>query len=549
MKKILYLLLFFPIFISGQSWQWAKFYGANCTNYNERTNSIFSDGTDYYIVGSYACQLYLPGGSTMWSNGTSDIFISKFDASGNMIWTKSIGGNFNQLTAYEDAYGAYDPVNNCIYIAGQIIGVANFPGGITANADGGSEDVFLGKMDLNGDFSWVKTIGSVGNSGFGNDQARAFVEPDGDVLLVGAIQDTCNFDSFSVPNGGFMARYDKDGNCKWAANKLNGGLNSFWTEAAFIGSDIVLGGSFSASATSIDTITLNSNGSFDGFITRMDSIGNVKWFKKFGNSGYDVVGDLTTDSQNNILFCGGFHDSVRIDGINLASPAHDIFIGKMDESGNLSWLKQCNNNGTNGVGIHILTDSTGSSYVTGFFASNFSLDSYSASSSNTYDMFITRLNPNGICMGLVNFGYAIGASIYIDGSGAIYNTGTFQNTVTIGSTTQGSYDTQDIYVAKLDAITGINNSKFSQSNSLTIYANPNNGTFNIKVPDEVKDFDGAVLLVYDKQGKEVGKFILDEKSADKNHPHFDVTNTAPGTYIVKLIQKGKVFIGQLVLED
>jgi hypothetical protein len=547
MKKLVFILFISPVIFFGQNWQWAKFYGANCVNYAERTNSIFSDGTDYYVVGAYGCQLYLPGGSTMMSNGRNDIFISKFDVSGNLIWAKTIGSNFNQGFAYENANGVFDPVNNCIYIGGYIVGSVSFPGGITVNADPNSQDVFVARMDLNGNFVWVKTTGAYGNSGLGNDNSQVFVEPDGDVLLTGRIEDTCFFGSFSVPSGGFIARYDKDGNCKWAANKFNGGMG---VHIDFIDSDIVIGASYNNSSSYLDTAILASNGSYDGLITRMDSVGNIKWVKKFGFSGIDAVEGIGVNSANEIFVAGAFTDSVKIDGFSLYNSTQEILIMKIDENGNVMWAKKANNNGTYGAGIDITPDSNTGCYVTGLFAGNFSMNGYNATSSNLYDMFLTRLDSNGNCMGLVSFGVAEATHLYVDATGAIYCTGTFKNTITIGSTTLSSYDGQDIYVAKLDAITGINNNtKLSQNNSLTIYANPNKGTFNIKVPDEVKDFDGAVLLVYDKQGKEVGKFNLDEKSADKNHPHFNVSNTAPGTYIVKLIQKGKVFTGQLVLEE
>jgi hypothetical protein len=546
MKKILYLLLFFPIFISSQSWQWAKFYGANCM-YGERVNSIFSDGSNYYIVGSYGCQLYLPGGSTLFSSGTSDIFIAKFDASGSLIWANTIGGNFNQPSSYEDAYGVYDPINNCIYVGGRIIGSVNFPGGPIVNGTVGSSDVFVGRMDLNGNFSWVNTTGSYGIGGQGNDYAEVFVEPDGDVVLAGTIEDTCIFGSFNVPTGGFIARYNSNGTCKWAANKSGNGIG---IHIDFMDTDMIIAASYNSTTNYFDTIPLLSNGLYDGLIARTDSTGKTKWIRKFGFAGDDFAEDVVVNSNNDIFLTGSFTDSLKFGTLKLVNAGKDVFVLKFDQNGNDYWGKKGGSNGSYGAGLDLAEDSTGGCYLSGIFTSSFSMDSYNANSSNEFDMFVTRLNSNGTCLGGVNFGVATGSNLCVDNNGAIYCAGGFKNTINIGSGTISSYDSKDLYVAKLDAITGINNnSKFSQNNSLTIYANPNKGTFNIKVPDEVKDFDGAVLLVYDKQGKEVGKFDLDEKSADKNHPHFDVSNTAPGTYIVKLVQKGKMFTGQLVLEE
>ena len=83
------------------------------------------------------------------------------------------------------------------------------------------------------------------------------------------------------------------------------------------------------------------------------------------------------------------------------------------------------------------------------------------------------------------------------------------------------------------------------NNQLIIYANPNKGTFNIKVPDGVTNLDGAVLIVYDNVGREASRFSLDNSS---EHPHFDVANAASGMYIIKLIQGNKVYVGKLVMQ-
>jgi hypothetical protein len=547
LKKTLILFLFLPFGILSQSWQWANSYGGGCSSFGERANSIFSDGMNFYLVGSYGCNLHLPGGSILSSNGYNDIFVAKFDPAGALLWAKTIGGSLNQPYALEDANGVYDPVNNCIYMGGSIIGTVNFPQGVTANADGGSPDVFVARMDLNGNFSWVRSFGSVGNSGFGGDIGKVFIEPDGDVLVTGELDGPAAIGPISLNKGGFFARYDSNGNCKWAANKF--GPSRVGTRIGFVGDDMIMAGAYYYDSTYIDTVVLNNKGSYDGYISRLDSAGKVKWIKNFTGTGWDGITAIYVD-QNSIMVGGDFRDTMELGGFQLINPSQDIFIAKLDFNGSVKWLKQNNASGSIEEPSSISAGPSGTFYIAGIFSGTISFGSNLISTTNSNDMFIARLDSVGDWIGVLNFGHATGKGTVVDQNGAVYCTGSFKNTVNIGTTSLTSYDSQDIFVAKLDAITGINsNTKLSQQNQLIIYANPNKGTFNIKVPEEVKDFDEAVLLVYDKQGKEVGKFSLDEKSTDKKNPFFDVSNSTAGTYVVKLVQKGKVFTGQLVLEE
>ena len=48
-----------------------------------------------------------------------------------------------QPNHHEGGNGVFDPVNNCLYISGNIIGYVNFGNGITLNGFPNSEDAFL----------------------------------------------------------------------------------------------------------------------------------------------------------------------------------------------------------------------------------------------------------------------------------------------------------------------------------------------------------------------------------------------------------------------
>jgi hypothetical protein len=57
------------------------------------------------------------------------------------------------------AYAAFDSVNQCIYLSGHFVNQITFPGLTTLF---GYSDIFLAKMDLNGNFIWAKKAGGFG---------------------------------------------------------------------------------------------------------------------------------------------------------------------------------------------------------------------------------------------------------------------------------------------------------------------------------------------------------------------------------------------------
>ena len=104
---------------------------------------------------------------------------------------------------------------------------------------------------------------------------------------------------------------------------------------------------------------------------------------------------------------------------------------------------------------------------------------------------------------------------------------------------------QTVFLANLSAITGSGGNERAINNQLIIYANPNKGSFRIKLPDALTDLTGALLTVYDVQGKEVARFNLEQTS---DHPLLEINNAISGFYTVRLVKGKQVFNGKLVVE-
>ena len=212
------------------------------------------------MIGDYTGCLYLQN-DTLHSNGTNDIYIVKYDGSGNELWSRTLGGNYSGLTYGEIATAVYDSVTQSIYLTGTL--VYDVLMGTTLHADKG--DIFVARMDLNGNYIWAKLFHSSGSY----DYANIFVSPFGKINLLTKTTDSTYFDSFHLGPGTGLVQMDSMGNCTYATDKFKYPLSGYNLLAInFLGNDLIVYGSNTSSPFVLDTVSLISKGSSDGFIAR-----------------------------------------------------------------------------------------------------------------------------------------------------------------------------------------------------------------------------------------------------------------------------------------
>ena len=322
------------------------------------------------------------GVNFMTSNGSNDIFVSKMDTSGNFIWVRTIGGNSvdkcNSLIV--------DSEDNILF-AGTFEGTVDFnPGtGIENHTSNGEYDIFLAKLDSLGNYIYSKTIG-----GSGLDWLQDIIEDEnGNIYSTGFFEDTVDFDpgsnSFTLYSNGewdaFILKIDNLGNFLWT--KSFGGISKENSYSLTTDTD----GNVYSCGTFNDMVdfnpgtginTLNSNGSIDCFILKLDAAGNYKWAKTFGGSGTDYCFAISQDQDGNILTSGHYAYSVDFDpgpgSFSLTSNGFDdIFILALDSSGSFEWVLGLNGNAFAG-GNSITSDVDNNIYLTGYMLGTIDFD-------------------------------------------------------------------------------------------------------------------------------------------------------------------------------
>ena len=199
---------------------------------------------------------------------------------------------------------------------------------------------------------------------------------------------------------------------------------------------------------------VTSNGNYDAFLLKLNSSGTFQWVKSYGaNSGNDLGRDVAIDSSDNIYMLGAFRGTVNFGGGDEASNGNaDVFLVKLNSSGVFQWVYTAGGTGEDGVRALAL-DSGDNPYITGHFSSTVNFGGGNTTAANSHDLFILKLNSSGAYQNIYtsNIDTTTKAKgLFIDSSGNIYATGTFQNTVNFGSGNITS-DGKDIYLLKLNS--------------------------------------------------------------------------------------------------
>ena len=183
-----------------------------------------------------------------------------------------------------------------------------------------------------------------------------------------------DFGSTSLDSEGmkdiFISKIDGNGNYIWAKNIGGTATDTGYGVSTLSDGSSIVTGNFIGSVD-FDTVNLNSgSGRKDIFITKLDNSGNVVWAKRGGSTTHDDTGyAIDTLNDGSSIITGEFQGSANFDGVGLTSSVgnKDIFIAKLDNSGTVVWVKKSGSTTNNDTGRGITTLSDGSSIVIGEF--------------------------------------------------------------------------------------------------------------------------------------------------------------------------------------
>lgn len=355
-----------------------------------------------FVAGDYCDTAYFEQDTVIGigNNLNRNIFLVKYDSTGQTQWVKSAGNS----AGYSRAYGVCTDEFGNSYITGHISGPSNFDGvsfGLT-----GKNIPFVAKFNQAGNCLWVKHI----NCQFGG-EGNDIKYSNGKLFVVGTYRGSMSINSVNYPGNSpswgdvYTATLDTAGNFIWVRTAIG----AYQDMANAIDLDdslnVYIAGTF-ANDLSFGSLTINSlnfgataataNAGINGFVAKYNPLGNLLWVKHIASGTLLSLDDLDVSIDGSVLISSTARNSVIVgDSVISYTGANPsaLFIA-LSTNGDFKW-KKLSGGGSNSIEARtIVSDHFGNVFVGGeYMATNFSFDSFNSSSISGWDAYLAKLYP------------------------------------------------------------------------------------------------------------------------------------------------------------
>ncbi len=241
-------------------------------------------------------------------NGSSN-YLSRYDISGQLIWTTADGGGLG--------------VHAMVADRGNFYTVGNFGQG------------FVAKYNDSGRRQWLKLLGAPQSL---SHNLSVAVDGSGSVFVAGTTSGNLGGESFGGYDA-FIAKYGANGAIEWT--------KQFGTrhDEYIFGMDIdrmgnlVVAGKTSGSLYAVNGTSLALGGAYlgdDVFVSKFDAFGNDVWAHQYGGRATDIGEKVAIDAAGNVFVTGITGGSIG----GASKGGFDVFVEKRDPDGNRLWTRQ-----------------------------------------------------------------------------------------------------------------------------------------------------------------------------------------------------------------
>ena len=307
---------------------WQKVFGGSN---DDRAYSIQQTSDGGYIVAGY----------TWSSSNREEVYILKLDANGNKVWEKTFGGS------YDDRAYCIQQTSDGGYIVA----------GYTKSFGAGGEDVYILKLGANGNKVWEKTFGG------SSDDLAYFIQQtsDGGYVVAGYTWSSSKWEDV------YILKLDANGNKVW--EKTFGGSDN---DGAYSVQQTNDGGYVAAGYTKSF-----GSGWYDAYVLKLDENGNNVWEKTFGGNSWDEACSIQQTSDGGYIVAG-YTKSFGAGG-------EDVYILKLDAVGNKVWEKILG--GSYDERAYCIQQTSDGGYIVAGYTSPFG--------AGNYDVYIIKMDANG----------------------------------------------------------------------------------------------------------------------------------------------------------
>ncbi len=528
---ILLLITFSSININAQSYEWGGRFGGIGedvvkrmhvdANGNSYTTGYFTDTADFDITNEEY---------NLTANGFYDVFVQKTDTDGNLVWAVSVGG-----TMFDYGTGITADAQGNVYVTGYFDETVDFdPGaGESLLTSQGGGDIFILKLNSDGEFVWAKSIGSQDYE----ESTAIGVDPTGNVYVLGYLYATVDFDpgldEFLLSSAGlsdtFLLKLNAAGEFVNAYTYGGDSIDLALDLAIKSENEIFLSGYFDGTAdldprpneTHFETAT----GDFAGYVMQINDSGEIISLALTEGGSVNIYA-IEYDADNNMVITGNFSGTVNFDPTSgnsdytFSSPnAYNGFILKVQPDGSIAWAAHLASNDPV-FGYDIAVSPNGNVIATGFFGGEADFDPdpntnfmLTKQSNSPTDAYLWSLDTDGNFLSAYQFGgvgFIDTHQLGVDSANNIYLAAQFEGSVDINPLPSGvdqvtAMDFRDNYLLKFND--GLLNVPSNNFNKLSFYPNP--ATDNIYLLN-VENLSDNTYVIFNIMGQLVGEGVLNE---------------------------------------
>lgn len=366
--SIIFLFFLFSNVYAQPLIEWSEGLGGSM---NDIPEVVFNtaDG-DFIIAGQSASS----DGTIDNNKGGTDLWVTKVNDDGNMIWEKNYGGS-------EDDFAMdLQPTADGGYI--MVGGSASENGDL--NNNNGRIDLWVIKINAFGELQWSKNFG-----GSGVEIGTSIQTISDGYILVGCTG-SAGETGISAGFGGheyWVLKLDLDGNLVW--EKTYGGKRHDAAKSIVAnGNDEYL---IAGNTWSNDGDISNNQGHGDAWVIKINNVGTLLWEKTFGGNTPDRLNSLAKTNDGNYIFAGVKSEMDLVSNGFFGRYDEQYWVLKFSESGQLLWEQTYGGNKYDEA-FSVEPTMDGGYIIGGSVQSN--LDDFSSNAGNL-DAWILKTNGTG----------------------------------------------------------------------------------------------------------------------------------------------------------
>ena len=410
---------------------------------------------NYYVTGYYTGTATF-GSTNLINSGQSDIFIVKYNTTGDVLWAQKYVDTSSQLANSI----AVDADGN-IYIGGFSQESTSFI------------YLFYAKYDSSGVLIWKKTgVGSnstIGITGLSitNEVKGISFDSFGNTYITGSIIS-------SSTSYAFIIKCDPSGNTVWQKQR-----------AEFsVGNDIVtdsVGNSYVTGAYFVSGLGYNV------FVTKYNAAGVIVWTQEGIGLDNDYGDGIVLDAEGNCFVTGRFQHNTDFSTLNISNTSSgisDVFVAKYDKFGSIVWLQQAGESGQD-AGSKIGVDGEGNCYINGYYSASTTFGATTLNGVN-FNPFLAKI---GVTAATTLVNAVVKGENFCGGA-----------VVTVDFAITGKYDESNVFTAQLSDASG----SFINPTNIGTLNSPNNTSIYAIVPLETIAGTGYRIRVISSNPSLVG---------------------------------------------